>query len=117
LSNICSTLILITENNTQKTQIMKTVKKNCLFKIKSFTASLLVILFCGGLMLSPNLARAEGDGDGDRTWRKGHCFLDKNEEICRRKKEGDTCPGANYCDGSTYLDAAAKVATVVKVIL
>jgi hypothetical protein len=93
---------------------MRTEKKNCSFKIKSFTASLLVILFCGGLMLSPNLARAEGDGD--RTWRKGHCFLDKKEEICRKKKEGDTCSGPNYCDGSTYLGTAVSIAGIIKVI-
>ena len=82
--------------------------------LKSTATCLMVALFCGGMFLSPNLARAEGDGD--RTWRKGHCFLDKSEEICRRKKSGDTCPGANYCDGSTYLGAAVSIAGIIKVI-
>jgi hypothetical protein len=77
--------------------------------------TLLVALLCGTMFLTPNLARAEEDGD--RTWRKGHCFLNKNEDICRRKKEGDTCPGANYCDGSTYLDTAVKIAKIAALVL
>jgi hypothetical protein len=94
---------------------MLKVIKNEKSRFRVVSASMLASMFFVTMLLSPNLARAEGDGD--RTWRKGHCFLDKNEEICRRKKEGDTCPGANYCDGSTYLDTAVKVAKIAAVVL
>ncbi|MFT4734968.1 MAG: hypothetical protein ACJAXX_000792 [Roseivirga sp.] len=96
---------------------MKTQMKKSNSQIKSFIASLLVILFCGGLMLSPNLASAEGSGKRD--FKIGHCFLDKNEEICRRMKEGTNCleQKKNWCDGSTYLETAGKLAKVLVVIL
>lgn len=80
--------------------------------IKSITASLMVVLFCGGLLLSPVYANAQED-DGEKTWRKGHCFLKPSEDICRRKKKGDKCDGPDYCDTLTYLKTAADVAKLV----
>jgi hypothetical protein len=68
-------------------------------------------------MLSPNLARAEGDGKRD--FMKGHCFLDKTEAICRRMKEGVKCDvqEKDWCDGSTYLETAGKLAKIASLIL
>ena len=74
----------------------------------------LTAVFCAGLVFSPQMAQA--NDDGERTWRKGHCFLDKKEEFCRRKKSGPACGGADYCNLGTYLKTAVTVAKIVEVV-
>jgi hypothetical protein len=49
----------------------------------------LIVLFCGGLMLTPILASAEGDGD--RILRIKRCAWNEYTAVCRKSTTGPLC--------------------------
>lgn len=58
-------------------------------------ATLLVALFCGTMLLSPNLDTAEEDGD--RILRVKRCVWNEATAVCRKSTTGPTCPYEVRC--------------------
>ena len=67
----------------------------------------MVVLFCGGLLLSPVYVNAQED-DGGRILRKGTCWLDGTPN-CRKKKNGSECDQRKHCSAKAYITAIGGV--------